>query len=92
MNYRVVARRSVSNNIRTATFLAYELGRDGSALIRGAEEIQLALSDNPAEQGESREGNERVIIAHPLTATYEVFEAAQVVLIYSAVYYPRQRL
>jgi hypothetical protein len=31
-----------------------------------------------------------VLIVHPLSATYEVFEAEKVVLIYSAVYYPRQ--
>ena len=92
MNYRVVIRQSVANNIRTATFLAFELSRDGPALTRAVEEIVLALSDNPAEQGESRAGNERVIIVHPLTAIYEVFEAQQVVLVYSAVYYPRQRL
>jgi|GEM_PF-1698403 len=92
MNYRVVIRKRVADNIHTAMFLAYELGRDGSALSHAVEEIQLRLSDNPSEQGESREGTERVIIVHPLTASYEVFEAAQVVLIYSAVYYPRQRL
>jgi hypothetical protein len=92
MNYRVVIRRAVANNINTATFLAYELGRDGAALSSAVEKILLALSDNPTEQGESRAGSERVIIVHPLTAIYEVFEAEQVVLVYSVVYYPRQRL
>jgi hypothetical protein len=92
MNYRVVIRESVANNIRTATFVAFELGRDGSAVTRAAEEIVLALSDNPHEQGESRAGTERVIIAHPLTAIYEVFETQQVALSYSGVYHPRQRL
>jgi hypothetical protein len=92
MNYRVVFRRSVWNSIHTVAFIASELGRDGSALTRAADDIALALSDNPAEQGESRGGNERVIIAHPLAATYEVFESQQVVVIYSAVYYPRRQL
>ena len=92
MNYRVVIRESVANNIRTATFLAFELSRDGLALSRAVEEIILTLSDNPTEQGESRANNERVIIVHPITAIYEVFEAQQVVLVYSVVYHPRQRL
>lgn len=92
MNYRVVYRRSVWNNIRTVAFLANELGRDGAALEQAADDIALALSDNPSEQGESRAGNERVVIVHPLAATYEVFEVHQVVVIYSAVYYPRRQL
>jgi hypothetical protein len=92
MNYRVVYRRSVWNNIRTVAFIASELGRDGTAIERAADDIALTLSDNPAEQGESRAGNERVIIVHPLAATYEVFESQKVVVIYSAIFYPRQRL
>lgn len=92
MTYRVVIRDSVSKGIHLATFLAYELGRDADALSRAVADVVLALSDNPAEQGESRAGSERVIIAHPFTAVYEVFEATQVVIVYSAVYYPRQRL
>jgi len=43
----------------------------------------------PATEGESRSGNERVLIVHPLTVIYEVFEEARVVLIYAAVYHPR---
>jgi hypothetical protein len=92
MNYRVVVRERVANNIATVTFLAFEMGRDGPAIASAYDEILLALSDNPSEQGESREGNERVIIVNPLTAFYEVFESQQVVLIYAAVYHPRQRL
>lgn len=92
MNYRVVFRRTVWNNIHTVAFIANELGRDGAALTRARDDIALALSDNPNEQGESRQGNERVIIVHPLAVTYEVFETAQVVVIYSAIYYPRRQL
>lgn len=92
MNYRVVVRERVANNIATVTFLAFEMGRDGPAITSAYDEILLALSDTPSEQGESREGNERVIIVHPLAATYEVFESQNTVVIYSAVYYPRQRL
>jgi hypothetical protein len=92
MNYRVAVRDRVAHNIHTAAFLSNELGRDGTALTRAAEEILLALSDNPSELGESRDNNERVYIVHPLAAIYEVFEAAQVVMIYEAIYHPRRRL
>lgn len=92
MNYRVVYRQSVWNKIHSLAFVASELGRDGAALTRAADDIALALGDNPAELGESRSGHERVFIVHPLAVTYEVFEAAQVVVIYSGVYYPRRQL
>lgn len=92
MNYRVAVRERVANNIATVAFLALEMGRDGPAVTSAYDEILLALSDNPSEQGESREGNERVLIVNPLTVFYEVFENPQVVLIYAAVYHPRQRL
>lgn len=92
MNYRVVIRRRVADNIHAVAFLAGELGGDGVALTRAADDITLALSDSPSELGESREGNERVLIIHPLTAIYEVFETQKVVMVYEAVYYPRRQL
>jgi hypothetical protein len=92
MNYRVVIPSRIANAIHTVAFLAEELGRDGAALRHAAEEIQLLLSDNPRDLGESRAGSERVLIVDPLTVVYEVFETAQVVFVYDAIYYPRQRL
>jgi hypothetical protein len=92
MNYRVVWRRRLQTALHHASFFAHELGRDVVALRHAVEEIELDLSDNPAEQGESRASNERVVIVNPLTIFYEVFEEQQVVLIYAAVYHPRQRL
>lgn len=62
------------------------------ALARAAADIELRLSDQPSEEGESREGTERVLIVNPLTVTFEVFENSQTVMIYEAVYHPRQRL
>ncbi|MGL6097512.1 MAG: hypothetical protein ACRC7O_17155, partial [Fimbriiglobus sp.] len=43
------------------------------------------LSDDPTGEGESRDGNERVLIAHPLAVWFEVFELQQTVVIYDAV-------
>lgn len=92
MNYRVVWRRRLESALHDAAFYAYERGRDVVAVRRAVSDIELALSDTPGELGESRAGNERVVIVHPLAATYEVFEAHKVVVIYSAIFYPRQRL
>lgn len=92
MNYRVVWRRRLDNALHDAAFYGYENGRDVVALRRAVTDIELALSDNPNEQGESREGTERVIIINPLSVRYEVFESQSLVLIYEAVYHPRQRL
>jgi hypothetical protein len=92
MNYRVVWRRRLRNALHNAAFYAYEKGRDADALRQAAADIELALSDNPAELGESREGAERVVIISPLSVTYEVFETSQAVMIYEVIYHPRQRL
>jgi hypothetical protein len=92
MNYRVVWPRRLENALGDAAFYAHERGSDVVALRRAVADIELALSDNPNELGESRDGAERVLIINPLSVRYEVFEAAQVVCIYEAVYHPGQRL
>jgi hypothetical protein len=69
-----------------------ETDRDPDLLLRAADEIELRLSDSPLTEGESRSDSERVLIVHPLSVRYQVFESAQVVLIYSGVYYPRRQL
>ncbi|MBY0457573.1 MAG: hypothetical protein K2V38_09570 [Gemmataceae bacterium] len=91
MNYRVVVRERVANNIASVTIPRLRNGIDGRGISRAAD-ILLALSDNPTEQGESRAGAERVLIVPPLTAVFEVFEDTQTVLVYEAIYHPRQRL
>ena len=91
MNYRVVWRSRVMQRLGTLMFLALEMGRDPTPIQQAAEELDVRLAADPANEGESRDDNERVAIAHPLSVIYEVFEAERVVLIYSAVVYPRQR-
>jgi hypothetical protein len=92
MNYRVIWRKRVADGLEQLTFLAFELGQDAVAISRSVAEIELRLSDNPVAEGESRDGPERVLIVHPLSATFEVFEATQLVLIYEVVVYPRRRV
>jgi len=91
MNYRVIWRRDVVVRLHQLVFLAYELGRDAEAIDRAVDEINRRLHQNAATEGESRDGSERVVIDHPLSVTYEVFEEAGVALIYGAVVYPRMR-
>ena len=92
MTHRVVWRRRVVDTLHTHAFLAYELGNDPTGVTRAIEAIIERLTQNPTVEGESREGNERVLIVHPLSVTYEVFEEAGVVLIYGGVVYPRRRI
>jgi hypothetical protein len=91
MSYRVIWRERIRNSLFTLTFLTQSRGGDVGALSRAVEEINRRLETDPAEAGESRDGNERVLIVHPLSVFFEAFEEAQVVLIYTAVYYPRTR-
>lgn len=88
MSYRVVWLPKADFEIRARQFLALETGRDADVISRAAAEIERRLTDDPAEQGESRAEPERVLIVDPLTVTFEVFERAQVVLIYNVVHHP----
>ena len=92
MNYRVVWRLRVRRKIDVFAFLLRETGRDPDLLLRAVEEIELRLSFAPSTEGESRSETERVMIVHPLSVRYEVFESEQVVLIYGGVFYPRRQL
>jgi hypothetical protein len=92
VNYRVVWRLQVRRNIDAFAFILRETGRDPDRLLRAVDEIEFRLSASPLTEGESRDDSERVLIVHPLSVRYEVFEAPQVVVIDSAVYYPRRRL
>ena len=84
MNYRIVWGPRASAMLSVLAFLASEKGRDAEELDRAISEIVGLLSDHPERVGESRGGNERVVIVKPLTATYEIFPDAGVVLIYEA--------
>ena len=66
-------------------FLARERGDTSDRIPRAVSEIELRLALAPLTEGESRDAGERVLVVDPLTIRYEVFEDAQVVLIYSAV-------
>jgi hypothetical protein len=92
VNYRVVWRLRVRRKIDAFAFILRETERDPNVLLRAAEEIEFRLSLSPLTEGESRTETERVLIVHPLSVRYQVFEDATVVLIFTGVFYPRRQL
>lgn len=89
VNYRVVWRQRTRQTLHALAFIARERGDSSDRILRAVEEIELRLALAPNAEGESREESERVLIVPPLSVRFEVFEAEQAVLIYSAVFYPR---
>ena len=91
MSRRVVWRRQIADRFVEWSFLSFEWGRDPAALAHAVAEIDRRLSADPSNEGESRDGNERVLIVHPLSVVYELFDEPGVVLIFTAVLYPGMR-
>jgi hypothetical protein len=52
-----------------------------AAITKATAEIERVLAINPAEQGESREGSDRVLFVPPLAIDFEVNESRRVVRI-----------
>jgi hypothetical protein len=92
MSHRVIWRNRIQNQLHTATFIILERGGDTEPLSHAVREIDRQLKSDPMRVGESREGNERLLIIHPLSVLFEVFEEEQIVLIYEAILYPRRKL
>jgi hypothetical protein len=90
MSFRVIWRERVVDGLWQLKFLAYEMGQDADAISLSVSEIAHRLALNPSAEGESRSGNERVLIVEPLSVIYEVFEAVEAVFVYNATVYPRR--
>ncbi len=88
-SYRVIWRRELSNR-RLAEFVvqAMQRGEDVNAITNAVNTIDNLLSTRPGPCGESRAEFERVLIVPPLSATYEVHEDEQVVIVVSLHYRP----
>ena len=91
MSYRVEWRKRLRDSLHAFTFQLIHDGADTDEHELALAEINSRLFRNPANEGESREGAERVLIAHPHCVRFEVFEAAGVVMIYELTIYPRWR-
>lgn len=92
MSYRVVWRLKLRQRLDVLAFLARERGDWSERIPRAVDEIELRLALAPGEEGESRAGNERILVVDPLSVKFEVFESEQVVLIYEAVVHPGRRI
>ena len=87
MNYRVVWRARSFHLLSQLHFTLLEMDGDVAGFERAWDEIELRLTGNPAEEGESRDGDERVFIVNPLTVVFEVFPDHGTVLIYRLVHH-----
>ena len=91
MSYRVIWRERVLRNLHVFGFRLLHDGWGTDELDLAVAEINSRLARDPANEGESREETERVLIVHPLSVWFEVYEDAGVVLIYEMTFYPRMR-
>lgn len=91
MSYRVVWRERLLRSIHVFTFLRLHNTGEADELERAVVEIERRLSLDPATEGESRGGEERVLIVHPLSVTFEVFDLQRAVMIYDLVLSPACR-
>jgi hypothetical protein len=53
----------------------------GKAITAASHQIEMRLSKDPTQEGESREGGTRIFFIPPLAITYEVDEDAQEVTV-----------
>lgn len=87
--YRVIWRRALIDLLTQIYTKVFEQGGDTEAITRAAARIDQLLANDPADQGESRDHYERVLIVGPLTVVFEVFEDERVALILKLVHHPR---
>ncbi len=91
--YRVIWRwRVVDQQMAAAVVHAMERGEDVNAITAAIAEIDHLLSQAPLGCGESREGQERVLVVSPVRIFYEVHEEESTVIVLDLRYsLPRQR-
>jgi hypothetical protein len=75
--YRVLWARAALNNLAAAWTNADSAGRQ--AITAATTVIDRLLSDDPENQGESRNERDRIFFARPLGVTYRVYPSQRVV-------------
>jgi hypothetical protein len=91
--YTVAWPRSlVERTIAAFLLRAMEDGTGSAAVTAATIEIDRILSSRPAEAGESRAGDERILLVPPLAVTYRVREADRIVEVLRAGYRPLRPL
>ena len=87
--YRVIWRqRVIERQLAAAVVRAMEQGEDVAAINSAVDEIDRTLASTPLSVGESRGDYQRVFVAPPLSALYEVLEDESVVFIVGLRYRP----
>lgn len=86
MTYRVVWLNRALGQLADIYRACLVLGVGADAVVRASAAADRLLGPNPSGVGESRSGNERVLIEEPLTVYYEVHDDERVVVITSVVY------
>ena len=71
-----------------ALYLMARANGIGSDFTRAVADIEAALRQSPRTQGESRGGDDRIIIVSPVGVTYRVDEAAKKVYVIAIGYSP----
>ncbi len=83
MTFKLHWREHLIPLIEQFAFMELELRGNTARIDYALSEIELRLSSEPADVGESRDGNERIFISNPITVQYEVFGGSSVVVIYT---------
>jgi hypothetical protein len=86
MTYRVVWLNRAIGQLAVIYRACLQLGAGADAVVRASAMVDQLLAPNPTAVGESRAGNERVLIEPPLTIYCEVHDDERVVVVTSVVY------
>jgi hypothetical protein len=85
-------RRLIEQTIAEFVLRAIEYGTGSAAITAAMSEIDRVLSSQPAEAGESRAGDERILLVPPLAVTYRIREVDRIVEALRAGYRPLRPL
>ncbi len=89
MMYRVVWLNPAVAQLAVIYRARLQLGTGADGVVRASAAADRLLAPNPTGVGESRIGNERVLIEAPLTIYYEVHDDERVVVVTSVLYSSR---
>jgi hypothetical protein len=78
VNYRVIWELPA----RTSLQQLYDAARDQEGLVQTVTRIDLELSANPAEAGESREVGTRILFKYPLIVWFQINERMKEVMVF----------
>jgi hypothetical protein len=79
VKYAITWKPKAISELAQAYLDARTAGRDTSALRQAVAEVDHLLANDPTSVGESRDGDNRVVIVTPLTVTYVVSAAVKAV-------------